>query len=617
MSPLRTHQAIVVPETDGPIGGEGSSQCAEAGAEIRIGSLSHRNRKPHGRVANGLIIFVTTTAAVWCFHWLYYEGNSPTDEVNVSATTAANSVVASPAAEELAMLTEGDDPPEPAWAPMADSHLNAGGPFASRQSPVPQNSIDTLVFGRLDELDITPAKLCSDEVFLRRIYIDVLGTVPTVEEALRFLDNSDPRKRAQLIDEALQRPEFADYWAMRWCDLLRVKAEFPINLWPNAAQAYSRWVRQAIDDNVPYDTFVVDLLTSSGSNFRTPQVNFWRAAQSKDPEALAQVVALTFLCQRTENWSAERLDGMSVFFSQVGYKPTGEWKEEIVFFDSRTGRADSPHEPLMAVFPGGALVSIPEGHDPRQTFAQWLVNPRNKAFSHAIANRAWYWLMGRGIVDPVDDIRPDNPPSHPELLDHLAEELVSADFDLRHLYRLILNSHAYQLACIPQSDDPRAVENFAYYPTRRLDAEVLIDVICKITETTEDYMSIIPEPFTFLPDGQRAVTLPDGSITSNFLELFGRPSRDTGLESDRNNHLSSGQALHLLNSNHIRDKIKRGTGIKKLLTRSDNVEMLYLAILSRRPTDEEVRMLYDVGTYGPGLDVAWALINSDEFLFRH
>jgi hypothetical protein len=529
----------------------------------------------------------------------------------------------------------------------------ASNPFESETPLDAHGTIDDLVLGRLAELNIQPAKLCSDEVFLRRVYIDVLGTLPTVEEAKRFLDDPDPDKRAKLIDQVLERPEFADYWAMKWCDLLRVKAEFPIKLWPNAAQAYHRWIRTSIKNNLHYDDFARELLTASGSNFRAPQVNFYRAVQSKEPKAIAQAVALTFLGERADQWPNERLDGMSVFFSQVGYKPTGEWKEEIVYFDRRKKQAPVPektkdsgkekesekakeplnktpskekkeaaNEPLQAVYPNGVAVQISPGQDPRQVFADWLVDEKNPWFARAMANRVWCWLVGRGIVDPPDDIRRDNPASNLPLLNHLAAELTTADYDLRHLYRLILNSQTYQLACIPGSEDSKAAENFASYPVRRLDAEVLIDAICQITATTESYSSIIPEPYTFLPDGTRAIALPDGSISSSFLEMFGRPARDTGLESERNNRLSAAQALHLLNSNHLRNKLKQGDGIKDLVRGVRNTdaiaELLYLAILSRRPTENELDAVSGWCDSPEGVrDVAWALINSDEFLFRH
>ncbi len=484
------------------------------------------------------------------------------------------------------------------------------------------NSIDDRVFLKLIELGIKPAKLCSDETFLRRIYIDAIGTLPTEQEAREFLDSLDPRKRSLLIDALLERPEFADYWTMKWCDLLRVKAEFPINLWPNAAQAYHRWIHEAIENELPYDQFVYQLLTSSGSNFRTPQVNFYRALQSKEPEAIAKVVALTFLCERAEHWPADRLEGMARFFSKVGYKPTGEWKEEIVFFDSRRGSDDGRPRPVMAVFPTGAKVEIAAEEDPRIVFADWLIDDKNPWFARAVANRIWCWLVGRGIVDPPDDVRRDNPATNLPLLNHLAEELIAADYDLKHLYRLIFNSTTYQLSCIPQTDDPLGGENFAFYHPRRLDAEVLIDAICQITGTTETYMSIIPEPFTFLPENQRAIALPDGSITSSFLEMFGRPPRDTGMESERNNRFTASQALHLLNSNHIRNKIKQGPGTRDLLGRALNsaqtAELLYLAILSRRPTEGEMHTASQLCQYsGGGRDLIWTLINSDEFLFRH
>jgi hypothetical protein len=488
-------------------------------------------------------------------------------------------------------------------------------PFEREQTAPSQTTIDKLVVWRLTELDIPPAKLCSDEVFLRRIYIDVLGTLPTPQEARQFLDDPDPAKRAKLVEQALERPEFADYWAMKWSDILRVKAEFPIKLWPNAAQAYHRWLRTAIKNNLPYDEFARELLTSSGSNFRTPQVNFYRAVQSKEPQAITQAVALTFLGERAELWPTERMDGMSAFFSQVGYKPTGEWKEEIVYFDRRKGKEkEKAGAALNAIFPDGEKAQIPPGEDPRRVFANWLVDKENPVFARVMANRVWRWLLGRGIVEPPDDFRADNPPSNPELLDHLAAELIAADYDPRRLYRLILNSQTYQLACLPGSEKPQAAENFAYYPVRRLDAEVLIDAICQITGTSESYMSIIPEPYTFLPEGTRAVALPDGSITSSFLEMFGRPPRDTGLEAERNNKLTAAQALHLLNSNHLRNKLRQGPGIEDLLRgSSDPIEALYLAILSRRPTNEERSTISGMGD----LDAAWALINCDEFLFRH
>ena len=209
--------------------------------------------------------------------------------------------------------------------------------FETSAPPALRGQLDELVFAKWKELGIEPANLCSDAVFLRRAFLDVVGTLPTIQETRTFLSDPSPDKRAKLIDALLARPEFADYWAMKWSDLLRVKSEFPVNLWPNAAQAYHRWIRNSIRDNLPYDQFVRELLTSSGSNFRTPQVNFYRALQAKDPPGMC-AVALNFMGCRADRWEPDRLTGMSAFFFQVGYKRTGEWKEEIVYFDpDKTG----------------------------------------------------------------------------------------------------------------------------------------------------------------------------------------------------------------------------------------------------------------------------------------
>ena len=382
--------------------------------------------------------------------------------------------------------------------------------------PVPAGRLDKLVFAELARLKVHPV-LCSDAVFVRRAYLDVTGTLPTAKEARDFIQDPDSKnKRRLLIDRLLDRPEFADYWAMRWGDILRIKAEFPVNLWPNAAQAYHHWVRASIAENKPYDKFVRELLTSSGSNFRVGPVNFFRAVQNRTPEGIATAVALVFMGTRVSSWPPDKLAGMAAFYSQVGYKPTSEWKEEDVFWDplgaSRTpgnavpGRdaiapapvkpsptatpppppppppvVSAPHEP---VFPNGKKVKLPPDRDPREVFADWLITPKNPWFTRAIANRAWYWLMGRGIIHEPDDIRPDNPPSNPALLAYLEKELIRGHYDLKGYYRLILNSETYQLSAIPQL-------KFASYAVRRLDAEVLIDAINKVTGTTDSGSGLV------------------------------------------------------------------------------------------------------------------------------
>jgi len=494
-------------------------------------------------------------------------------------------------------------------------------PFETATVLTPASQIDVCVQSAWRQRGIQPANLCSDEVFVRRVYLDVIGTLPEPAAVREFLEDRGINKRAALIDALLARPEFADYWALKWGDLLRIKAEFPINLWPNAVQAYDRWIREALRENRAYDRFVRELLTATGSNFREAPVNFYRAVQSREPAAIAGTVALTFMGTRLEKWPADQRAGMAAFFSRVAYKSTAEWKEEIIYLDPVTSA-----QPLSALLPDGRKVRIAAGEDPRQTFADWLVKPGNPWFARNIVNRIWSWLLGRGIIHEPDDISTDNPPSNPQLLAHLEKELVAARYNLKHIYRLILNSKTYQLSAIPRSNDPNATAQFAFYPVRRLEAEVLIDALCQITGTSEEYSSPIPEPFTFIPANYRAITLADGSISSPFLELFGRSPRDTGLEAERSNRPTSAQRLHLLNSSHIRRKLEQGPKMRALLQSKKNpresARNLYLAILSRYPTPEEMKIVSDYKPTGSdsrpvGVDLAWALINSAEFQYRH
>lgn len=498
-------------------------------------------------------------------------------------------------------------------------------PFELAEEAKPKGKLDEIVFAKLKAKGIAPARPCSDPVFVRRVYLDMIGTLPTAEEASDFIADQNPKKRGALIDKLFARDEFADYWALKWCDLLRVKAEFPINLWPNAVQAYHRWVRTCFNQNMPYDQFVRELLTASGSNFRNPQVNFYRAVQSKNPDSLARAVALTFMGVRAEKWPKAKLDGMAGFFSQVAYKNTAEWKEEIVYFDQFKPMAASARS-VPATFPDGKVATLPAGQDPRVIFADWLIRPENPYFAATVVNRYWNWLLGRGIVEEPDDFRPDNPPSNPELLDYLAKQLVSAKWDLRLLLREILNSQTYQLSSIAPSPNPEAEKLFAFYIPRRLDAEVLIDAICGITGSTEEYSSPIPEPFTWVPENQRSIALSDGSISSSFLELFGRPPRDSGMESERNNRSTAAQRLHMLNSSHIQRKIRNSQILRESLRGSDAgsaAKRLYMMILNRPPTPEEVGHIKEYAMSGDAqgnealVDVAWALINSAEFLYRH
>ncbi|MGI6420425.1 MAG: DUF1553 domain-containing protein [Thermoguttaceae bacterium] len=569
------------------------------------------------------------------------------------------------------------------WAVALGAALSSAAPaeipanvYESPEPAKPAGRLDEIVFAKLSSLGFQPV-LCSDAVFVRRAYLDLIGTLPTAQEAREFIENPAKGKRRELVDQLLARDEYADYWAMRWGDILRIKAEFPVNLWPNAAQAYHRWVRASLAENKPYDKFVRELLTSSGSNFRVGPVNFYRAVQNRTPEGIATAAALAVMGSRADRWPEERLQGMAVFFSQIGYKPTSEWKEEIVFWDPLRASAtagntapgrdairavaqpagDEPATPAVppaeggprtAMFPDGTRIELPANRDPREVFADWLITPENPWMAKSIVNRVWAWLLGRGIIHEPDDIREDNPPSNPELLAYLERELVASGYDLKQLCRLIVNSSTYQFSSVPRTSDPEALANFAIYPLRRLDAEVLIDAVNQVTGTSDLYTSAIPEPFTYIPQGKPAVAIADGSITSPFLALFGRSARATGMENERDNKPVPAQWLHMLNSSHIQNKLEQGPNLRAIIASGRGperiLEQLYLTILSRQPTADEVAAALEYGSAGevsrparsaksgrpgrgnrfvPGrtrenwIDITWALVNSDEFLYRH
>ncbi|MCY2995237.1 MAG: DUF1553 domain-containing protein [Planctomycetota bacterium] len=478
---------------------------------------------------------------------------------------------------------------------------------------LPNNKIDELVLARLKRLGIPPSELCSDQHFFRRVYLDVVGTLPKPEETQAFLADADPQKRGKLIDRLLASEEFAEYWALKWGDLFRMKSEYPSTLWPNAVQAFHRWIRLSIAQDKPYDRFARELITSSGSNFRVPPANFYRAFQKKTPQTLAEVTTLIFMgarvgCARchghpSENWTLGDNLGVAAFFSPVKYKNTREWKEEIVYVDTRsTLREPRTGELVPPKFLGGAVVELKPGEDPRLKLAEWLTAPENPWFARNIVNRTWFWLLGRGIIQDPDDLRPTNPPTNPELLAYLEQELLSHKYDLKHIYRLILNSKTYQLSSKANQFNENDVAYFSHYYTKRLGAETLLDAIGQVTKSWDTYRSIIPEPYVVMPTGFRATHLADGSVTLPFLELFGRPPRDTAFESDRDLRLYLRQTLHMLNSGDVQNKINASPWLKQLLAdvKEDPqiVDEVYLATLSRLPTAEEKNKItaYMLGT---------------------
>lgn len=505
----------------------------------------------------------------------------------------------------------------------------------------PNNKIDEIVTAKLRQLGIPPSPVCDDNTFLRRASLDVTGTLPTAAEAKAFAENQAPDKRARLIDDLLSRENYNDYWTLKWGDLLKIKSEYPTRLWPKAVAVYSGWLRQQIAGNAPMDQLARDLITASGSNFRVGPANYLRAVSTKDPQSLAESTALVFLGQRIacarchahpdEDWTPRDSRALAAFFARVAYKPSNEWKEEIVY-NNPNGNVKDPHTGAVVApgLPGGQPLDVSEGDDPRRALAAWITSPENPAFAPSLANRAWYWLNGRGLVEESDDLRPSNPPENPELLNYLAQELVSHQFDMKHLFRLILNSKTYQRSSMPRPGNENDRLHFSHRLPQRMPAESLLDAITDITGVPDKFTSHITEPYAYLPENQRAIALVDGNVEESpfpFLELFGRSPRDTSYESERCLLPSLRQALYLSNSEHLDGKIADSPRFKELIesgkTDPQIVDDLYWTLLGRAPhPDEQTAATAYLGrdpkTRAQSLrDLVWALFNTKEFLFIH
>ncbi len=499
-----------------------------------------------------------------------------------------------------------------------------------------RNEVDALVYGKLKSLGIPPSEPASDQEFLRRVYLDTIGVLPLAKEAREFYSDRAADKRAQLIDCLLHRDEYADFWALKWSDLLRIKSEYPVRVWPKAVAIYYKWLHDSLAQNKPYDQLVTELLTANGSDFRNPAVNYYRAMQDHDAQTIGETTALVFMgarigCARchshpTESWNVKDDLALAAFFSKIKYKTTLEWKEEIVYADVRATLRDPRSRAVVAPkFLTGPAPEVAKEEDPRARFAQWLTAPDNPWFARNVVNRIWFWLMGKGIVHEPDDMRATNPPENPELLDYLARELVTHHYDLQHIYRLILNSRTYQTSSVPNQWNAWDSRHFSHYPIHRLTAEQLLDAISQTTETSERFTSNIPEPYSNWPAGTRAEQISDGNTACTFLDLFGRPGRDTPYESERSSEASLRQELYLLNSEQLAGKLSTSPSLKRVMALKDPelVDELYLMTLSRFPSEDEKQKLLGYLTKNAKgrptavQDVVWAVINTKEFLFNH
>lgn len=476
------------------------------------------------------------------------------------------------------------------------------------------NVVDREVNALLQERGLTPSGPAENDYLARRIYLVMTARIPTADQTRAFLRNPD---RIALIDSLLASDGWVEMQVMRWGDMLRIKSEFPSCMWPNAVQAYNKWLTDRFRSGEGYDKIVYALLTASGSNFREPAVNFFRAGNDRSPAKFASDAALLFLGRRNapESWQQ--------FFKQVKFKSSKEWKEDILWLD-----IDAP-EPWQPVNLEGRSITLRHGEDWRVPFAQWMTAPDHREFARAFCNRLWSWLMGYGIIDPVDDLTGAN--VNPALLEALTDLFLASGYDIRTLAREILTSETFARSThtAPGNQADAMGRLGSHYPLRRLDSEALNDAVCDITGVPDLYSSRAPEPFTNYPPGTRAVEVGDGTVTTPQLDLFGRPSRDVALESGRDGSVNAKQALYLLNSTTIQEKLSKSPWLDSL-DKGDRdatrvVQEIYLRVLSREATPAEIDAVLRWSTRFPAYTrfrktneaLIWALLNSDEFIFMN
>jgi hypothetical protein len=490
---------------------------------------------------------------------------------------------------------------------------------------VPENNfIDTLVFSKLQQLNIVPSDLADDAEYLRRVYLDVIGTLPTPAQTRQFLTDQRPNRRALVVDELLARPEFADYWALKWADLLRVDRQA---LGHKRAYAYYRWIRDSLAADKPLDQFAREIVTAEGLPEETGPANFYKVLTRPGDRAstLSQVfLGVRIACAEChhhpyDRWSQTDYYGMQAFFAPLTFRPTGRGEVLLASGDPLTKHPRTGATvPAMAL--GAKAPAASSTGDRRMELADWLTGRANPWFAGNLANRVWAHFLGRGLVEPVDDVRDTNPPSNPALLDALARHVVETKYDLKKLIRTITASRVYQLSSHPNQTNDKDEMNCSRALFRRLDAEVLLDMVSQTTG--------IAERFEGMPQGTRAIQLWDSKATHYFLKLFGRPTRVSACECERNQEPGISQVLHLMNSPAIQAKLshERGTVAKLVRSKADNgalVEELYLTCFCRLPTSEEragaVRFLAQDPAHRreAAEDLAWSMLNSLEFVFQH
>ena len=498
-------------------------------------------------------------------------------------------------------------------------------------TPAPENLVDKPVIEKLNRLKIPPSPLAGDEEFLRRVYLDLIGVQPKPDEIRAFTSSGDPNKRVQVIDDLLQRPEYVDYWSLKWGDLLQNSRN---SVSPQSMFLFREFIRGAIAENLPADEFARRILTAQGGAADNPAAVYF--AISKDTndtiERATQVFCgVRMLCARChthplENWTQGDYYGLASFFNQVNTRAdtrqVNVQNAKIVQLNLAAGSATNPrtNKPQPPRFLGGVEPDIKPGTDRRGVYADWLTAKENQFFARGLVNRIWSYFFHRGIIEPVDDIRSTNPPINPELLDALTKDFVEHKFDLKHLMRRIVTSQTYQRTSTPLALNRHDQQNFSHAIPRRIGAESLFDSLVQATD--------VPEGISGAPAGFRATQLPDANVNSPFLNLFGKPQRMEACECERDNQSNMLQALHFINGNSIQSKAQNPAGRPAQITRqklpdAEQVTELFLWTIARSPTPDEIRLCVDhLNSYGDKRtealqDLMWALLNSKDFLLVH
>jgi Protein of unknown function (DUF1553)/Protein of unknown function (DUF1549) len=504
----------------------------------------------------------------------------------------------------------------------------------------PQTVVDQYTQKKWQELGLVPSDLCTDEQFLRRTSLAITGSLPTPAQVAAFAADKDPQKRAKLVDTLLESPEYSYFFANKWADILRVKRRGQ----PDRARGtfeFHDWIREAVAHDLPYDEFARSILTASGDETMSPPTVWYK--ELLEPNQFVDDTAQVFLGLRLacaqchhhpyEKWSQDDYWGLAAFFGRVARKPIlmaggiqGQVNQTQLIYtrssggvtNKRTGQAA-----VMKVLDGGPVQATSD-EDPRQKLADWLVDAnKNPFFARAVANRYWAHFFGRGIVDPLDDMRVTNPPSNPELLDALAQDLVANKYSLKHLIRTICNSRTFQLSSVPNDFNKHDKQNYARYYPQRMSAEVLYDAVCQVTDSPAGFGGVPVDRFA----PRRAIMLPDESFASYFLDVFGRPQRISACECERVSEANLAQALHLLNSDEVQNRLARAGGRADALAKdprpdAEKVDELFVWAFAHKATPEQMNVaLAHINKHAQNKKIAyenilWALLNTKEFVFN-